>query len=108
MCMQVNVSANTISTVPRQCYPAAITQMMMNSLHCPLSGVMWSERGRRPCLLVIVIIQIIVINTGHLFHASLLCKLSIDIVFLQQTAHAGLCDESLIIDIIATYLAYCS
>ena len=44
MCMQVyalaNVCANKISTIPRQYHPAAITQMVMDGLHCPLSDTM--------------------------------------------------------------------
>ena len=31
-----NVSANKISTIPRQCHPAAITQMVMDGLRYTL------------------------------------------------------------------------
>ena len=53
MCMQVHDNANKISTIPRQCHPAAITQMVMDGLHCPLGNVMQSEHGQRPRLLVL-------------------------------------------------------
>ena len=49
-----NFSANNISTIPRQCHPAAIAQMVMDSLRCLLGDAMQSERGRRSCLLVTV------------------------------------------------------
>ena len=52
MCMQVYDNANKISTIPRQCHPAAITQMVMDGLCYALGDVTQSERGRRPCLLV--------------------------------------------------------
>ena len=48
-----NVSENMISTIPRQCPPAAITQMVMDGLCCYLGDVTRSERGQRPRLLVI-------------------------------------------------------
>ena len=48
-----NVSANKISTIPRQCHPTAITQMVMDGLHCPLGDATRSERDRKPRLLVI-------------------------------------------------------
>ena len=36
---------NKISTIPRRCHPAAIIQMVMDGLRCPLSDAMQSERG---------------------------------------------------------------
>ena len=48
-----NVSANKISTIPRQCHPAAITKMVMVGLHCPLGDATRSECSRKPRLLVI-------------------------------------------------------
>ena len=53
MCMQVHDNANKSSTIPRQCHPAAITQMVMDGLRYTLADAMRSERSRRPCLLVI-------------------------------------------------------
>ena len=47
-----NVSVNKISNISRQCHPAAITQMVMDGLHCPLSYATQSERGLRPHLLI--------------------------------------------------------
>ena len=32
----VNISANKITTIPKQCHPVAITQMVMDGLRCPL------------------------------------------------------------------------
>ena len=53
MCMQVaNVSANKISTIPRQCHPAAITQMVIDGLRCPLGDAMRSKHGQKPRSLV--------------------------------------------------------
>ena len=49
MCMQVHDNANKISTIPRQCHPAAITQMVMDGLRCSLGDATQS----RPRLLVI-------------------------------------------------------
>ena len=49
-----NVSANKISTIPRQCHPAAIIQMVMDGLRCSLGDATQSERGLRPHLLVII------------------------------------------------------
>ena len=49
------VSANKISTIPRQCHPAAIAQMMMDGLPGPLGDAMRSERGQRPHLLVMLL-----------------------------------------------------
>ena len=49
-----NVSANKISTIPRQCHPAAIAQMVMDGLRCPLYDATRSERGQRLRLLVIL------------------------------------------------------
>ena len=40
-----NFNANKISTIPWQCHPAAITQMGMDGLHCPLGDTTQSERG---------------------------------------------------------------
>ena len=52
-CMTVaNASANKISTIPRQCHPAAIAQMVMDSLRCLLRDATRSEHGERPHLLV--------------------------------------------------------
>ena len=48
------VSANKISTIFRQCYPAAIIQIVMDGLHCPLGDAMRSEHGQKPCLLVYI------------------------------------------------------
>ena len=47
------VSANKISTVPKQCHPAVITQMVMDGLRCPLGDATQSERGQRQRLLVL-------------------------------------------------------
>ena len=47
-----NVSANKISTIPRQCHPAAITQIVMDGLCCPLGDATRSKHGQRPRLLV--------------------------------------------------------
>ena len=33
-----NVNANKISTIPRQCHPAAIAQMVMDGLRCVLGN----------------------------------------------------------------------
>ena len=46
------VSANNTSTIPRQRHPAAITQMVMDGLRCPLGDATRSERCRRPRLIV--------------------------------------------------------
>ena len=50
-----NVSANKISTIPRQCHPAAITKMVMVGLRCSLGDAMQSEHSRRQRLLVEVV-----------------------------------------------------
>ena len=49
------VSANKISTIPRQCQPAAITQMVMDGLRCRFGDATWSECGRRLHLLIYLI-----------------------------------------------------
>ena len=55
MSMQVHDYANKISTIPRECHPAAITQMVMDGLRCPLGDATQSEHSQMPCLLVIII-----------------------------------------------------
>ena len=70
MCMQVHDNANKISTIPRQCHPAAITQMVMDGLRYTLGDATWSERGQRPCLLV-CIDYIPVVQLGFLYTMSL-------------------------------------
>ena len=49
-----NTNANNckISTIPKQCHPAAIIQMVMDGLRCPVGNATRSECGRRPRLLV--------------------------------------------------------
>ena len=52
-CMTVaNVSANKSSTIPRQCHPAAITQMVMDNLCFLLGDVTRSE------LVIVIIIMV--------------------------------------------------
>ena len=60
-----NVSANKISTIPRQFHPAAITQMVMDGLRCPLGDATQSERGQRLSLLIIIML------TNNLIHSSI-------------------------------------
>ena len=63
-CMTVaKGSANKISTIPRQCHPAAITQMVMDGLPCPLDDEMWSEHCQRPYLLVILLLYVCLTTT---------------------------------------------
>ena len=47
MCMQVYDSANKISTIFMQCHSAAITQMVMDGLHCPLGDATQSEHSQK-------------------------------------------------------------
>ena len=49
-----NISANKISTIPRHCHRAAITQMVMDGLRCPLGNTTWSERSLWPRLFVLL------------------------------------------------------
>ena len=67
-CMTVaKVSANKISTIPRQCNPAAITQMVMDGLPCPLGDAMRSKGGRRPRLLVMILPYVYLTTTEVCF-----------------------------------------
>ena len=40
-----NISANKISPIPRQCHPAAIAQMVMDGLRCPLGDATQSSHA---------------------------------------------------------------
>ena len=73
-----NVSANKISTIPRQCHPAAITQMVMDGLHCPLGDVTWNERSQRPCLLVLFIVHF----------TNIVVALSISCLYILHRLHS--------------------
>ena len=53
-----NVSTIKISTISRQCHPAAITQMVMDGLHCPQGDTTRSKRGQRPRLLVVCMLSL--------------------------------------------------
>ena len=50
MCMQVHDNANKISTIPRQCHPPAIIQMVMDGLRRPLGNATRSECSLRVCV----------------------------------------------------------
>ena len=51
-----NVSANKISTIPRQCHPAAIAKMVMGGLRCLLGDATLSEHAEgRACSYILYI-----------------------------------------------------
>ena len=51
MCMQVHDNANKISTIPRQCHPAAIIQIVMDGLRYTLGDATRPERVRPKAVL---------------------------------------------------------